>query len=71
MRNERNYIKNVGYRIIRNIQLVKSGKSVDVFEGYYLRQSRTMLEEGYQKVLVCCVTDRKLDDRWFVIEDET
>ena len=70
MYNERDYIKNVGYRIVKDIQLVDSSKKADVFEGYYLRQTRNVTEEGYQKVRVRCVIDRRCDTNWKVVEDE-
>ena len=70
MRDERDYIKNVGYRVVKDIQLLESSKKEDVFEGYYLRQSRYVSEEGYQKVRVRCVIDRRCDTSWKVVEDE-
>lgn len=70
MYNERDYIKNVGYRIVKDIQLVDSSKKADIFEGYYLRQSRNVTEEGFQKVRVRCVIDRRCDTSWKVVEDE-
>lgn len=50
MNDGHDYIKNVGYRIIKDIHVVESRKKADVLEGYYLRQSRYVTEEGYQKV---------------------
>lgn len=70
MNDERDYIKNVGYRIVKDIQLVDSSKKADVLEGYYLRQSRYAFEEGYQKVRVRCVIDRRCDASWKVVENE-
>lgn len=70
MNDGHDYIKNVGYRIVKDIHVVESSQKADVFEGYYLRQSRYATEEGYQKVRVRCVIDRRCDTSWKVIEDE-
>lgn len=70
--NEEGYVKKVGWRIIRGIQLSHKTKKAAVFKGYYLRHPRGYLEEGFQRVPVKCVlnwdVNDKWDDRWEVIE---
>jgi hypothetical protein len=59
--NDEGYVKNVGWRKIYDIKWFKR-KNVDICEGYYLRHSKYLFEDGYQKVRVRCVIDRRLDD---------
>ncbi len=65
MINEHDYIKKVGWRLIRDIRNVRSEPGLDILEGYYLRHARYIFEEGYQKVRVRCVID-SLDNHWKV-----
>ena len=62
------YVKNVGWRKIYDIKWFKR-RNIDIGEGYYLRHSKYLFEDGYQKVRVRCVIDRRLDDRWMIIEE--
>jgi len=64
-RKEEGYVKGVGLRIIRDIY--KKRDSLGIYlEGYYFRHSRTLLEEGYQRVYVKSLSYGPIDDEWHI-----
>ena len=61
------YVKKIGWRKIYDIKCFEK-ENAEICEGYYLRHSKYRFEDGYQKVRVRCVIDRRLDDRWAVVD---
>jgi hypothetical protein len=67
---EGGYIKGVGWRVVRDIY--KKRDSIGIYlEGYYLRHSRTLFEEGYQRVYVKSRPCDPTDDVWHIITQTT
>jgi len=68
-RREEGYVKGVGWRVIRNIY--KKRDSIGIYwEGYYLRHSRTLFEDGYQRVYVKSISYGPIDDEWHIVEEK-
>jgi hypothetical protein len=58
---EEGYVKGVGWRVVRDIY--KKRDSIGIYlEGYYLRHSRTLFEEGCQRVYVKSLSYGPIDD---------
>ncbi len=68
-RKEEGYVKGVGRRIIRDIY--KKRDSLGIYlEGYYFRHSRTLLEEGYQRVYIKSLSYGPIDDEWHIVDEK-